>query len=932
MLRPTKPKQHVLENIIPVRRVTGVQFGILSPEEIKQMSYVNITVKSSIESGILKENSAYDPRLGVVSSDLHCSTCDLDSNRDPGHFGHIDLMLPVINPEFIKKVLDILGCICFQCGALQVPQKTQEAIRKRPKERRLARCEAIANRIHQCEQCKSTIKPVYTQDRINIFLIHARLENKIITMRAERIAYLFSRLRDYEIETLGFDPKYSRPEWMIIKYLPVPPPSIRPVVNTLKHKRAEENLFKIYSQIIRFNESLMKQINKLKEPLPPVTDATAQYPDTVQKVYESLAYYVFALMNDSLSKRDGKIIYQKTSKQLKSIKELMKSKEGLIRGNILGKRVDYTARTVISPDVNFDIDQLGVPYLIAKKLTVPEYVTEENIDRLKQAIMNGNDKYPGAYSVHKARTNATILLLKNSALLKEKTINELEIGDMVRRHLIDNDLVMLNRQPSLHKYSYTGFRIKVLPEGNNTFRFNTADVSGFNADFDGDEMNIKVPQSITTRNEVEQLTLIRRHFVSAGNSETLISPIQDNILGTFLISKNGNQEIDKQQFMHLIAAAKYFDMNRLENKPKYRLIETIELLLPATFSIDAPGGIRIRNGKFIPQIKDEQKKAKDKKTNLQFMRQLAALQEKLLEGDIWKHDDAIANLSVQLEYNGLTKKSLRYIIKHLFNYYGPDATNNFVTGIQRLTNRFLMLYGSSCGISDIYVPQEVKNTLMKRINEAQKGIYEIVEKFGHDKVTIPLTKNTIDFYEELIKSTIGKSLKENNDTLQQYLNSIEWNNLSNMIMSGSKGDILNLMQIADTVGQQSILGKRIALEYGDRSLPHYPKFVDYPESRGFIVNSFLDGLNSIECFHHFGAARIGLMDTSLKTSDSGYINRKMIHFMEDIVIQYDYTLRRGDMRIISFLNGANGFDTTNLFETELELFTMNDEKFIDSFV
>src|SRR5690606_9723862 len=149
-----------------------------------------------------------------------------------------------------------------------------------------------------------------------------------------------------------------------------------------------------------------------------------------------------------------------------------------------------------------------------------------------------------------------------------------------------------------------------------------------------------------------------------------------------------------------------------------------------------------------------------------------------------------------------------YIIKHLFNYYGPDATNNFVTGIQRLTNRFLMLYGSSCGISDIYVPQEVKNTLMKRINEAQKGIYEIVEKFGHGKVTIPLTKNTIDFYEELIKSTIGKSLKENNDTLQQYLNSIEWNNLSNMIMSGSKGDILNLMQIADTVGQQSILGKR----------------------------------------------------------------------------------------------------------------------------
>lgn len=939
--------------MIPRRDIVEVQFSILSPEEIKNMATTVVNKTDGIENGIHKKESAYDMKLGVITNNVECLTCKLGSNEDPGHFGYIDLAKPVFNPEFIKYkyIINILKCLCFKCGHLLIPQEMYPKILNYvPARARLKYCENVIRKTKKVKKClncgfdKFPDYQIYSGYRLQYKFTQKGIDTgkkgKYMEMYPENVLALFKVLKDIEIEVLGLSPVHSRPEWMIMRYLPVPPPSIRPVVLNNEANKSEDNLFKFITNIIKTNNTLKEKLSKIDS-----SELINKNEYAVKGVSENfmlLVYHITAMMNDIINKRSGGggITYNKTNKPLKSIEEMLKGKEGFIRGNLMGKRVEFTARTVISPDGQIDIDEIGIPLQVANQLNYPERVTPYNIERLRRAIINGNEVYPGAYILMQMKTNSKILLVKMNKSVKEELAKNLEVGDIVRRHLINGDRVLLNRQPTLHKYGYMSAKIKVIPN-NNTFRINTCCTSPYNADFDGDEMTIKVLQSIPTVNESLQLMSIRKHFISAGFSSTIISLIQDNVLGAYLMTKYGSYEIDKSTYMHLLAVAEYFDISSIpQGKTTFKLIECIEALLPKDFSIDEKG-IKIVNGKFVlKQVPVEPKLKKKKKLDpyetvpKKHTRDIA-LQEKILQDDMYITDETLRSLAGENkeQYNILTKSNIQHtLVKTLFNYYGPDVTNNFVTALQRMTNRFLMLFGSTCSINDIIIPDNLKEELKNNIKQAHIDVFKLLDDFDTERIIIPLTKTPSDYYETMVRDRMNPYLQKNEKLVEEYIKSRPWNNLYNMVNSKAKGTQLNIRQIIDNVGQQTVASKRIEKSYGDRTLPHYPRFTESPESRGFVSNSFFDGLTAKELFMHSSGARMGLMDTSLKTSVSGYISRKMIQFMEDITVHYDGLIRRSDDRIITFAHGSHGLDTTWITENKIDFHNINDATFMELYI
>jgi DNA-directed RNA polymerase II subunit RPB1 len=465
-------------------RIIGIQFGMLSPEEIERNAVVEVKTRDTYVNNKPLPEGLFDPRMGVLEPGLICPTDGLTYIDNPGYFGCIKLAKPVLFVQHIKDIMKIAKCVCFKCSKLLINKNQHKHILEYSLEKRWAYVAPLAAKVRRCGEeiedgcgCKQPQK-VKLQGFEKIFAEWENISteqedgtkqvtNVNMRLTPEILLKIFRRISDEDISFMGFSPTWSRPEWMICQILPVPPPAVRPSVKLDAQQRSEDDLTHIYANIIKTNKDLFEKLQK---------------PDTTAVVIEGLTsvlqYFIAMIVNNKI--KGAVPMAQRSGRPLQCIMGRLNSKNGRIRGNLMGKRVDFSARSVITGDPNLSVKQLGVPMKIAKNLTKPIIVNDKNRDFLMRLIQNGPDVHPGAKIVE--RKNGESISLRYADV---KSIR-LENGDIVHRHMMDGDAVLFNRQPSLHRMSMMCHIVKIMKQGD-SFRFNVGCTKPYNADFDGDK-------------------------------------------------------------------------------------------------------------------------------------------------------------------------------------------------------------------------------------------------------------------------------------------------------------------------------------------------------------------------------------------------------------------------------------------------------------
>jgi DNA-directed RNA polymerase II subunit RPB1 len=458
-------------------RVIGIQFSILSPEEIRKGSVAEISNREAYVGNKPVINGLFDPRMGVLEPGLICPTDGLDYMQTPGYFGHIELARPLFYIQYLKDIIKIARCICVKCSKLLISKQKYKHLLNMSPEERWDIVWNIASKIKRCGEdtddgcgCKqpSKIKKeglatlVAEWDSVDGIQTDGN-ERLIMNLTPEILLKCFRRISDDDVIFMGFSPIWSRPDWMICQVLAVPPPAVRPSVKHDSQQRSEDDITHIIVNILKANKTLQEKIQ---------SNASANVINDWTTVVQ---YYVATLVDNKIP--GVAAVVQRSGRPLKSIKERLVGKHGRIRGNLMGKRVDYSGRSVITPDPNLSATELGVPIRMARNLTKPITVNARNIKFLEKLVQNGPDVHPGAKMLE--RNNGITISLRNI----DRDSIKLELGDIVHRHMMDGDCILFNRQPTLHRMSMMGHIVRIMPVGD-TFRMNVACTKPYNADFD----------------------------------------------------------------------------------------------------------------------------------------------------------------------------------------------------------------------------------------------------------------------------------------------------------------------------------------------------------------------------------------------------------------------------------------------------------------
>jgi DNA-directed RNA polymerase II subunit RPB1 len=458
----------------PPSKIIGVQFSILSPEEIRKNSAVEVTSRDTYINNKPVVGGLFDPRMGVLEPGIICPTDGYTYIDTPGYFGHIELARPVFFIQHIKEIMKISKCICFKCSKLLINKNHHPHVHNMSTEDRWDYVSGLAAKVKRCGDktedgcgCKQPDK-VKLEGMATLFAIWENIDaegadNKKINIRLtpEIVLKIFKRISDEDINFMGFSSTWCRPEWMICQVLPVPPPAVRPSVKHDAQQRSEDDLTHIYSNIIKTNRDLMDKLN-----------ANAS-PNVIEGMTTVLQYFVAMIVNNKV--KGAVPMAQRSGRPLQCIMGRLNSKNGRIRGNLMGKRVDFSARSVITGDPNLSIRQLGVPRKIAMNITKPMVVNDRNRDFLMKLIQNGPETWPGAKILEKKNGQSISLRYVDRGSIR------LENGDIVHRHMMDGDAVLFNRQPSLHRMSMMCHIVKIMQRGD-TFRMNVGCTKPYNAD------------------------------------------------------------------------------------------------------------------------------------------------------------------------------------------------------------------------------------------------------------------------------------------------------------------------------------------------------------------------------------------------------------------------------------------------------------------
>jgi len=873
-----------IEQDLDIEEIKGIQFSILSPNEILKRSVCEITKTDTYSANEPVINGLFDIRMGVLALDRLCGTCGLKASLCPNHMGHIKLETPLYHAMFFDITKKLLKCICFHCSKLFVTKETtnqnyKDEITKilniKNNQKRFdAYVKFVSNipskiKIEQgcgfdgCLGCGNSLHFNVKKDTIKLKLEYSnggeeQNEKYEMDILPEQVLKIFKRLSDKDIELLGFNPIWSRPEWLISTILPVCPPAVRPSVIEESGQRREDDLTHKLCDIVKHNILYKEKKNK---------NASV---DILSKIAYALQYHVFTLLDNSIPGLAPSL--QRNGRKLKSVSDRMKKKDGRIRGNLNAKRVDQSARSVITPDPYISIDQLGVPIKIAMNLTFPEIVNKNNFSNMQELVRKGPEEWPGSKYINKGGKNGRTINLKYCPRSDEA--NNLKIGDIVHRHLQDDDYVLFNRQPSLHKMSMMCHRAKVMQY--KTFRLNVLVTPPYNADFDGDEMNMHYPQTVQTMNELKDLAYIPYMIISQKDGIPIIGMVQDVLLGSYRISDN-KVKIDCKDVYNLQMVNSNFQ-GTMKYKKEYTGKEVFSLILPPNINTEI--------GKF-------------KVTN-----------SEIIDGKLGKNS---------------FKNRSKGLIPIIYHDFGPKVAMKFLDDTQRLICRWLMLDGFSVGLSDLVMSEDDNNKIKNIINDYKKQAYLKLNQFRKGELVNTGIFDNEKFIENEIINIMNLINKDvQNVCMDGKILNDDTNRMINMVNSGSKGKESNVTQIMGCVAQVKVEGKRIPYGFTHRTLPHYQKFDDGPEARGFVENGFIHGLTPQEVFFHAMGGREGLIDTAVKTSDTGYIQRRLVKSMEDVKIYYDFTVRNATGVIVQFVYGEDGMNGSKIESHDIKnLINMN---------
>ncbi len=815
------------------KKIKKIVFGILSPKLIKKMAAVKIvTAELYDKEGYPVDGGLMDVSLGVIDPGLRCKTCNGKLKECTGHFGYVELARPIIHIKYVKKILVSLNSICRECGKLLATE--QEIQDKGLKGVLLLKYLKGAKKCPHCEAKQFIVK----LEKPYTFLEDDKRISPIDIMAR------FEKMPDSDAQLLGINPQYARPEWMVLTVLPIPPVTTRPSITLETGERSEDDLTHKLGDIVRINQRLFENIN-------------AGAPEIIiEDLWDLLQYHITTYFDNEIPQIPP--ARHRSGQPLKTLTERIKSKEGRFRHNLAGKRVNFAARTVISPDPKIEFNEVGVPYVVAIDLTIPETVTEWNINWLKKFIENGPENYPGA--------NYVILpdgkKKKITEDTKKQIIEDLKPGYIVERHLMNGDICVFNRQPSLHRMSIMCHKIKVMP--GRSFRLNPAVCTPYNADFDGDEMNLHIPQNEEARAEAEILMQVQSQIITPKNGLNVIGSLHDAITGNYLLTKELNfKREDAIQMLYNIG------VNNFDNLKKGKTVsgkDIFSTILPSNFdfvgSTKTNEDVIIKNGKLIQGFIDK---------------------------------------STIGEENGT-------LLRAIYKKYGEDIGLDLLGKIFKLGIEILLRTGFTTSIADTDLPENLLNKNKERVQEAENEIDNLIKDYDNGSLK-SLPGMTI---EQTLENMILQILNNLRDKIGEsvYESVSEKNSTVLMARSGAIGNFLNLAQMAALVGQQALHGSRINIGYSGRTLSLFPKGSLNADTRGFIRRGYRSGLKPYEYFFHAMTGRDSLMDTALRTPKSGYLYRRLANALQDIRVEYDGTVRDANKRIIQFIYGDDGVDVS----------------------
>ena len=1003
--------------LIP-KRIASIRFGLMDPSEIRKMSAVEVkTADTYKDDGHAYRQGLMDPHMGVIEPGLVCPTDNCKYDESPGHFGHIQLELPVIHIGFVGLIKTALKATCNSCSKILLHDQPnthpsnpelseQDYYRTRVRDiilkhgvgstefsKIIKEIEKVTSGAKRkvCMHCGAAQGKI-TLDKPTTF--KAKLETQGAGKETERklnprdVREWLSSIPVEHLIFIGMDTQ-NRPEWTVLKVLPVPPITVRPSITLDSGDRSEDDLTHKLVDVLRINQRLRENRDSGAPQL------------IVEDLWELLQYHVTTYFDNQTSGIPP--ARHRSGRTLKTLTQRLKGKEGRFRSNLSGKRVNFCARSVISPDPYLGVNEVGVPEKIARELTVPIRVTMRNREQMRQMILRGPDVHPGVnyiirgdkrrvrinsrsrfinagYRCHNpecmeettlrpdlhqvmpapnflpglvikkeisrsvvdpsievtnyvADNDSTLANLRGEdrdgnalekddprAILHYRWMWELEQldkvtpdpvpehleitcphcgsptdewgertavedrlstfdrdgnpkpGMLVERHLIDGDVAIFNRQPSLHRMSMMVHEVRVMQ--GHTFRFNLAVCTPYNADFDGDEMNLHVIQSEEAKAEAKILMRVQEHILTPRYGGAVIGGIHDHISGAYLLSRPGtliSVEHGLEMLGNIGWTGSLPEVVKDENgKDSFRGQDIISLIIPDNIHL-----------RFRSRSND---------------------------------DVVVKNGSVEgtLDKRAIGAEDGR-LLAAIVQTNGPEKGAKFLDEFTQLSIAACTALGFTTGIDDEDLSPESLAAIEKANADARKLVEEELEAFGKDGKGYETRpgRTPRETLEENIMVMLDEGKQKAGDIAKDELNQSGSTNAAvNMAISGARGSMDNLTMMAGSIGQAKVRGKRLERGYNDRVLAHFKRGGRGALDRGFISNSFKRGLEPTEFFMLSVSGRESLVDTAVRTAKSGYMQRRLINAMDDLKVYDDEMLsvRNTANRIIQFSYGEDGID------------------------